>query len=173
MSLMLSPIPSHLENLLTVKPLRRLGKPARNGSSPAKPKAAFATRSFNGTNGANNGNGNGHSLLAATSVQSPVDTQDIITLLGPGTGLSSALLGFASSYGSATDAFTNLFTFPFLNVLQPEDSQEFKNMNTRDLLLQGNNTFHVLATQQVTLCRNLKAFSLLSQTLLQQQTVSR
>jgi hypothetical protein len=116
---------------------------------------------------------------------SPTVSQDIVSLLSSDKDLTNTLILFTSAYGSVTAAFSDIFSFPFLDnlempTLDPTEGNDTTNadppltsrMTTRQVLLDGNGSFHNFCDFEVQTCRNLIGYANLLSVLLKQQSPS-
>ncbi|KAK3320231.1 hypothetical protein B0T19DRAFT_479193 [Cercophora scortea] len=182
MSLLITPIPLELSHVLDSSNLSRLNHKVRGArllrSNANRPLFAHVEKS--------------HALNFAaaapapeTSDEEPVTPQDTVTLLSPGKDITDVLVSFTESYGSVVTAFSQIFSFPFLDNLkigaptptptldagdEKPDTTPVATTSTRDLFLSGNTDFHAWADFEKQTCRNLVGYATLLSTLLKQQT---
>ncbi|KAK3690179.1 hypothetical protein B0T22DRAFT_491472 [Podospora appendiculata] len=178
MSLLVTPIPLELSHVLDSSNLSRLNHKVRGTrllrSSASRPLFARVDSP--------------HALRLAAAAPPPaasdeeaVTPKDPITLLSPGKDITDVLVSFTESYGSVVTAFSQIFSFPFLENLQiggaptPNAGDEKPDTtpattSTRDLFLSGNTDFHAWADFEKQTCRNLVGYATLLSTLLKQQT---
>jgi hypothetical protein len=107
----------------------------------------------------------------------------MVSLLSSDKDLTNALILFTSAYGSVTAAFSDIFSFPFLDNLKmptadPTEGNDTANadsplasrMTNRQVLLDGNGSFHNFCDSEVQTCRNLIGYTNLLSVLLKQQS---
>ncbi|SPO01198.1 uncharacterized protein DNG_03945 [Cephalotrichum gorgonifer] len=171
MSLLVTPIPNHLHDGVDSPSLSRLSERVRGtrASNPRDPeKSIFAVSPVASGDGSLEVPGEGQPLGA------PEETLDPVTLLSPEKDLSDALILFTQSYGAVTGAFSDIFSFPFLDTLanEPDTSEDGEeatgSISTRQLFLDGNHNFYVWCDFERQTCRNLIAYATLVPNLLKQ-----
>ncbi|GAB7346961.1 hypothetical protein MBLNU459_g2016t1 [Dothideomycetes sp. NU459] len=183
MSVLITPIPSNLSYLFDSTHLSSLNgrvRGTRVSKSVGSKRSAFAVVDTS-PDLESTGELTGQPLPPPSSK----DPEDVVSLLSPRGDLTNALILFTSAYGSVTGAFSEIFTFPFLDSLKmpgsdptsgsdsPSDTLDAKIiMTTRQLLLDGNANFHNFCDFEKQTCRNLIGYSTLLNTLLKQQTPS-
>ena len=171
MSLLVTPIPEHLHQVLDSSNLARLGQRVR-GTRSAKvgqpAKLIFAPPP------AASGDDAPEVPNEPQPPKSVDGTQDPVTLLSADKKLSDTLVLFTQSYGAVTGAFSDIFSFPFLETLanDPGETGDAKggSISTRQLFLDGNHSFYVWCDFEKQTCRNLVGYATLLSNLLKQLT---
>ncbi|KAK5087092.1 hypothetical protein LTR05_004263 [Lithohypha guttulata] len=120
-------------------------------------------------------------LSTATEPEAPA--LDVIDLLSPSKDINGALVKFTNSYQKVTDAFSSIFTFPYLDDFHldlaetgtstsKKSDSDVPPPTTRQLFIQANGNYRGFVDFELLTCRNLAAYATLTTTLLKRLTIS-